>query len=147
MAAPRVDFYVLEGHGPGVRERAACRVIETAWRRGHRVHVQAAGPEELRVLDDLLWTWRDESFVPHAVCEESAPAAEAGVTLGSGAPPHEAEDVLVNLGNDVPIVLERFSRVIEVLDGSPSMRTAGRERFRRYREQGCELNTHRLRTR
>ena len=146
MAGPRIDFYVLDAVDAGIRERAACRVVEMAWRRGHRVHVCVASDEKVRVLDDLLWTWRDDSFVPHAVRERGGPKEDGEVTLGAGAPPDEADDVLVNLGDEIPVSLERFARVIEVLDGTRSMREAGRERFRRYRELGCELNTHRLRT-
>ena len=123
------------------------------------MHLHADSPELARRLDDLLWTWRDESFVPHAVCGAGeAGASDAGasgaggagagggasVTIGWGALPEFADDVLLNLGSRVPDGFERFARVAEVVGGADPARAAGRERFRRYRAVGCELKTHRL---
>ena len=153
MDAPRIDFYLVEEPGAGACDAAACRIAETAWRRGHRVHLHADSPESARRLDDLLWTWRDEGFVPHAVCGAGgAGAGDAGggdgdgvpVTIGWGALPEFAGDVLLNLGSRVPDGFERFARVAEVVGGADPARAAGRERFRRYRAVGCELKTHRL---
>ena len=161
MDAPRIDFYLVEEPGAAACDAAACRVAETAWRRGHRVHLHADSPESARRLDDLLWTWRDESFVPHAVCGAGeagagdAGASDAGaggggagggasVTIGWSALPELADDVLLNLDSRVPDGFERFARVAEVVGGSDPARAAGRERFRRYRAVGCELKTHRL---
>ena len=152
MNAPRIDFYLVEAPEPVACDAAACRIAETAWRRGHRVHLHADSQESARRLDDLLWTWRDDSFVPHAVCgggadegaEEAAGGADAPVTIGWGALPGFADDVLLNLAPGVPQGVERFARVAEVVGGADSARAAGRERFRRYRALGCEPNTHRL---
>ena len=154
MDAPRIDFYLVEGPGAGAGacDATACRIAETAWRRGHRVHLHADSPESARRLDDLLWTWRDDSFVPHAVQGAGEGAGEAAgeavgnvpVTIGWGALPESADDVLLNLDARVPEGFERFARVAEVVGGEDAARAAGRERFRRYRTLGCEPNTHRL---
>ena len=149
MPAPRIDFYLLAGSGPEPCGATACRLVEKAWRRGHRVHLHAESPAAVQWLDDLLWTWRDESFLPHSVCEPgeavaAAAPADAAITLGWGVLPGFADDVLVNLDAATPAGYERFARVVEIVDAADSSRSAGRERFRRYREQGCELLTHRL---
>ncbi len=158
MAAPRVDFYLLEPSAAGSRERFACKFVEQVWRRGHRVHVHAGSPQEVQQLDELLWTWSDASFLPHRVVDGEAPGAApepeeggggafdrgAAVTLGCGAPPARADGVLVNLRSEVPDGFERFARVAEIVDGAEPSRAAGRERFRVYRDRGCELQTHRM---
>lgn len=153
MDTPRVDFYLVEDPGAVAADAAACRIAETAWRRGHRVHLHTDSRESARRLDDLLWTRREESFVPHAVCGGPEPAGAAGaagaeggppVTIGWGALPGFADDVLLNLDPRLPDGFERFARIAEVVGGTDSARTAGRERFRRYRALGCELETHRL---
>ena len=152
MDAPRIDFYLLAESGPGLdsgpdsgaRDAAACRIAETAWRRGHRVHLHTGSEEAARRLDDLLWTWRDESFVPHALSGPEEAPENVAVTLGWGALPGFADDVLVNLDPAVPAGFERFARVLEVVGGGDPARAAGRERFRHYRGHGCEPLTHRL---
>ncbi len=144
MDAPRIDFYLVEEPGADAGDATACRIAETVWRRGHRVHLHADSRESARRLDDLLWTWRDESFVPHSVCGADEAAGGAPVTIGWGTLPGFADDVLLNLDSRVPDGFERFARVAEVVGGADSARAAGRERFRRYRALGCELKTHRL---
>lgn len=148
MNAPRIDFYLLAeadpGPGSGARDATACRIAEKAWRRGHRVHLHTESADATRRLDDLLWTWRDESFVPHSICDSDEAPGEVAVTLGWGALPGFASDVLLNLDPAVPAGFERFARIVEVVGGSHSSRAAGRERFRRYRGSGCGLLTHRL---
>ena len=144
MDAPRIDFYLLDEPGPAACEATACRIAEKAWRHGHRVHLHVDSPESARRLDELLWTWRDESFVPHSVCGADEVSAGAPVTIGSGSLPQFDSDVLLNLDSCVPDGFDRFARVAEVVGGEEAARSAGRERFRRYRVHGCELRTHRL---
>ena len=147
MDAPRIDFYLLEETQGVACDATACRIAEKAWFHGHRVHLHVDSPESARRLDDLLWTWRDESFVPHSVCGADEPAGAGGgapVTIGWGTLPDFADDVLVNLDSRVPDGFERFARVAEFVGAAEPARNAGRERFRRYRAHGCELRTHRL---
>ena len=144
MDPPRVDFYLLDEPDGGGRDAVACRVAEKAWRRGHRVHVHVDSAESARRLDDVLWTWREESFVPHGTCGTGEETARAPVTIGWGSLPSFADDVLLNLDERVPDGFERFGRVAEVVAGSQASRAAGRERFRRYRDEGCDPVAHRL---
>ena len=144
MDAPRIDFYLLEEPAGAACAATACRIAEKAWRYGHGVHLHADSSESARRLDDLLWTWRDESFVPHAICGPDEVAGGVPVTIGWGALPGFASGVLLNLALCVPEGFERFIRVAEIVGAAESARAAGRERFRRYRTHGCELRTHRL---
>jgi len=144
LDAPRIDFYLLNEPGAPACEATACRIAEKAWRHGHRVHLHVDSPESARRLDELLWTWRDESFVPHSVCGADEVSADAPVTIGSGSLPRFDSDVLLNLDSRVPEGFDRFARVAEVVGGGEPARSAGRERYRRYRAHGCELRTHRL---
>lgn len=142
---PEVSFYVLEERSSAARLRLACRIIEKAYRAGQNVLVWHTDPEELRSFDELLWTFGDDrSFVPHELVAPGV-AAEAPVLLTSGAAPESGIDVLVNLAAAVPPLAERAARIVEVIDGEPARREAGRARFRAYRELGCEPVSHNVR--
>ncbi|MES9977893.1 MAG: DNA polymerase III subunit chi, partial [Candidatus Thiodiazotropha sp. 6PLUC5] len=52
------------------------------------------------------------------------------------------KDVLINLSQEVPNFFSRFERVAEVIDQEPPVVTAGRERFRFYRDRGYPLKKH-----
>ena len=64
--------------------------------------------------------------------------------LSCGAPPPEGVDVLINLATQVPPVAGKATRVIEIIDGEPARRAAGRARFKKYRELGIEPTTHNI---
>ena len=141
--APRIDFYVLPGQEPKGRLLLACRLAEKAYGLGHRVYLHAASAEQARQLDDLLWTFRQGSFVPHTLC----PPAEGDispVSIGSVETPAVAAEVLINLGDAAPVFFERYERVVELVDQQPPVLARSRERFRFYRDRGYEPVSHRL---
>ena len=143
-ASPRIDFYVLEQDSPQARLRFACRLAEKAVKHQHRVHALTEDEPTAHTLDELLWTFRAESFVPHGL---GAPAAGDGVpvTIGSDATPVPGDSaVLINLTPTVPPCFDGFERVMEIIDASEDGRRAGRERFRFYRDNGFDPQTHRI---
>lgn len=142
MTAPRVDFYVLASDDPAARLRFACRLVEKAWLKNHRVRVQFDPGGELDAFDELLWTFADRSFVPHEMLLTAGAAPEAPVLLSSGVVPEGRLDVLINLAGEVPACLAQAERVADIIDGDDGRRRAGRARFRAYRERGLEPTTH-----
>lgn len=139
----RIDFYVLGNDGAQARRGLACKLVEKAYKLGHRVYVHTGSAEESARLDELLWTFRQGSFVPHGVHPEDN-AQETPVLIGHDIAPEEIHDVLVNLTGEVPPFFSRFQRVAELVDGGEESRRSGRERFRFYRDRGYELQTHEL---
>ena len=138
----RIDFYVLPGDDPHARRMTACRLIEKAYRQGHRLYLKTESEAETQVLDDLLWTFRQGSFVPHELAESADP--EAPVIIGNGVPPADMRDVLINLGSDMVVGFENFDRVAELVDQQEYIRRAGRQRYKLYQSQGYEIQTHQI---
>ncbi|MDX1606686.1 MAG: DNA polymerase III subunit chi [Candidatus Competibacterales bacterium] len=140
---PQVDFYVLGEDSDGDRLRLACRLAEKAYEHGHGVYLLAADEDQARQLDERLWTFRQNSFVPHA--RYPAPQGEgAPVLIGTEAEPEGAGEVLINLAAEVPAGYDRFRRVVELVNQEPAVLAASRERFRFYRRQSLEPTSHRL---
>lgn len=137
----RIDFYVLDDTDPGQRLRTACRLIGKAYGLGHRIHVHTGSRALSMQLDELLWTFRDVSFIPHQVEGEDA---ECPVQICHEREPANAGDILVNLDTQVPLFFSRFERVAEIVNQDPAIRDAGRERYRFYKDRGYDLSHHRL---
>ena len=137
----RIDFYVLDEDSPAARRRFACRLAEKAFGLNHRVHALTADADAARELDELMWTFRAGSFVPHVV-DPSAANRGNPVTIGFGAGGELSGDLLINLTDQVPVCFDRFRRIAEIVDGSKACRQAGRTRFSFYRENGYEPTTH-----
>lgn len=140
----QVDFYVVEGDAVEECYRVACRLAEKAWQQGHRVHVVTDTEEGARAVDDLLWTFRQESFVPHERQTSAGAACDAPVVVAAREHAPAAADVLINVGADLPAAAGAARRVAEIVGPGETARAAGRERYRRYRDLGCELRSHRM---
>jgi DNA polymerase-3 subunit chi len=147
MAMPRVDFYVLASADPAARLRYACRLVEKAWLQEHRVRVQFDASGDGAAFDDLLWTFADRSFVPHerlaANGGSSVAAAPVVIADGDDQGPDD-RDVLVNLADGVPAGYLAYARIAEIVDADDRRRRSGRDRYRFYREQGIEPQTHEI---
>lgn len=143
----RVDFYILNSTDPDEPFRVACRVAEKAWRQGHRVRVESDDKETLRRLDTLMWTFKQESFLPHEMEGEHDDWQQldpAPVVLGTPATSTEGPDVLINLSASVPAIAERCARIAEIVSADREARQQGRERYRLYRDRGFELISHEI---
>lgn len=142
----RVDFYVLPGDDPAARLALVCRLAEKAQERGQPVFVHGDDAALLARLDETLWGFRPTAFVPHRLVSPEEPASAVDgdpVQLSSGEPGPDRQ-VLINLGETVPAFFSRFERALEVVDQSPRVRDAGRERYRFYLHRGYPLKHHRL---
>ncbi len=138
-AAPRVDFYVVETADERALLLTVCRLVEKAYLAEQTVYVHTDSPAAAQALDELLWTFSDRSFVPHALAgtDSSAP-----VSIGSGDP--VAAQVLVQLASAPPEFYARYERVADFVDADPRRRDDGRRRFAWYRDQGVRPETHKV---
>ena len=135
MNPPRIDFYVLPDQQENGRALLACRVADKAYSLGHTVYLFTASEAQAAALDDLLWTFRQDSFIPH----ERYP-----LVIGTAAPAEVNAQVLINFTLALPDGFERFERVVELVDQQPEVLAKSRERFKQYRERGCAPESHRL---
>lgn len=124
----------------------ACRLLRKAVvGNGARV-VVAADAAMLDAVDAALWQFSATDFVAHCRSDSDAHVlARSPVVLavpGSAVVPHQ--QVLVNLGETVPVGFERFERLIEVVTGEEADRLAGRARWRHYADRGYALKRHDL---
>ena len=137
----RVSFYLLADNGDEAALRFACRLAEKAHGEQHRVFLRVPDDDTGARLDALLWTFRQGSFVPHARAQALQADDPTPVVIGDH-PPDEQNDVLINLGADVPGFFSRFSRTVEVV--TPDARADARQRYRFYADRGYALETHEI---
>ena len=140
----RVDFYVLSQADERARHMLACKLAEKAWRLDNTVYIHAKDSGDAERLDGLLWTFRDGSFVPHGLAGRNDGTEDSPIMIGSGPEGIEGRDLLINLCDEIPPFAEGFPRVAELVTSDETCRLASRKRYATYRDQGHELNTHKL---
>ncbi len=142
-ATTRVDFYILSGTDAGSRLQFACRLTEKAYKLDNKTHAHVTGAAQARQLDELLWTFRQGSFIPHEITG-STPQADTPVTIGHDGKATLTGDLLINLADKIPPFFDQFSRIAEIVDSSAECRQHGRERYSFYRDNGYSPETHKL---
>ena len=140
----RVDFYVLAQVDERARHVLACKLAEKAWRLDNTVYIHAGSQSDAARLDELLWTFRDGSFVPHGLAGRDDGTESSPIMIGSDDAGIGTRDLLINLCDDIPAFVEGFPRVAELVTSDETCREKSRKRYAAYRDQGHELNTHNL---
>lgn len=137
----RIDFYVLPEATGEARRLFACKLAEKVQRMGMRVLIALDSEAEARQLDELLWTFKPESFVPHQLINGGKPAP-VEITFSEETGDHQG--LLLNLSNKIPTWFSRFERVSEVVIQEPQMLATSRERYGFYKGRGYPIETHKL---
>lgn len=140
----RIDFYILPDDSPLNRLRLVCRLAAKALDRRQPLFIHADSAPLLAELDDALWQQAPTSFLAHRLLDpnDESDALDADpIQLSLGAPASDCK-VLINLAASVPPFFSRFERTLEVVNQDATVRDAGRERFRFYRERGYPLQHH-----
>ena len=108
-------FYHLQGRGI---DSALPALLERSLQRGWRVVVQGGSEERLAALDSLLWTYRDDSFLPHGMATDRD-AAEHPVLLTTGDERSNGAQVRFLIdGAVLPPDADVYERLVLMFDGN-----------------------------
>jgi len=134
----QVDFYILPENGN--QKYFACALIQKAWKQGNNIFVNTRSESEAAAFDDLLWTFKDNSFLPHCLAAKNN-TENSPIVIGhdnqanSQIPDHTT--IMLNLTDQMP-------RDTNNVAGSENERQQARKRYAEYRDQGHELNNHKI---
>ncbi|RLA49475.1 MAG: DNA polymerase III subunit chi [Gammaproteobacteria bacterium] len=137
----RVGFYVVQATDQDQRLQVAVRLTDKAFQQGHRIFINAVDEAQARTLDELLWSYRPASFLPHGLHGQEHSDT---IAIGWGQDPDQHNDLLINLQLDIPLFFSRFARVAEVVTQDPASLQALRESWKFYKERGYQLEKHDL---
>jgi DNA polymerase-3 subunit chi len=118
-------------------EKVLPALIEKSLERGWRVVVQAASDERVDALDAHLWTYRDDTFLPHGTDREANAAAQPVLLTTRDDNPNGANVRFLIEGASVPADTDGYERIVLLFDGEdPDAVAAARERWTQARAQG-----------
>lgn len=143
MPNPTVDFYILNTFMQEDVYRFICRLIDKAYLLQKKIYIQVNSNEEGQRLDDLLWTFRDISFIPHSYLEANTTLDPMlSVNIATKKPSKLDAEILFNLSHEVPTYFPEFSRIIEVV--SEEKKNQSRQKYKFYKAQNCQLTMHNI---
>ena len=139
----RVSFYVLKGEQEQARQLFACRLAEKAYKLGHEVFIHTRDAEHSKQLNQALWAFRDDSFVPHQLNTDDD-TSQSPILIGHDSNPPRLMNLLINLNEEHPLFFSQFERVAELINDQHEIKSAGRNRYQFYKQRGYELETFKI---
>lgn len=121
-----------------------CRLLRKATASGARLSVTGSA-EVLARLDQELWTFSATEFLPHCGIDASAGMLQkTPIVLTQALHATPNQDLLVNLGEQIPAGFEGFARIIEVVSQDDNDRRLARLRWKQYVKYGLHPAQHDL---
>jgi DNA polymerase III subunit chi len=120
-------------------EKVLPTLLAKSLERGWRVVVQARTAERVDQLDALLWTYDEDSFLPHGTsAEEDAADNPILLTTETGNANEAAARFLVD-GSALPEDTARYERIVVLFDGNDDEALAhAREQWKQVKAAGHE---------
>lgn len=139
----QADFYLIAKER--FREEPlllVCELAKKAHERGLPMLVLARDAGQAERLDDLLWSFEPDAFIPHQIAgiDDDAGDDEADVLIAPPEVDAPLRALVLNL-RDAPVAGD-FERVLEVVPADESARGPLRERWKHYKARGFALKSH-----
>ncbi len=106
-------FYHLEQRP---LEQVLPLLLEKTLARGWRAVVEVGNNERAHALDESLWTFRDDSFLPHGLDGSEADNLQP-IILSTGAGNPNNADVRFFVERAVPRMAENYQRLVYIFSG------------------------------
>ena len=137
----RVDFYILQSNDSRILLNFACRLTEKAYRMDHWIYIRTESSLQQKLIDDLLWTFRPGSFIPHNIWSGENDQ-RAPVLVGCDIDPPFNYKTVLNLSQTLAGEPCQFERIIEIVNQTETIRKCARQRYREYHGRGYAISTH-----
>lgn len=135
-------FHILVQSSPAARNIHAARLADKAWQQGDRVCILCNTEQQAQELDDLLWNFSPDAFIPHSQVTDSTPPGTDPVGILYEPPsPHDWDTVII-LSSVLPPDADRFRRLALVAHNDPQILDQARSHFRQLRTLGIEPRVH-----
>ena len=137
----RADFYLVTK--PRFREEPlllVCELARKAHDAGFPMLVLARDAAQAEALDDLLWSFDPDAYLPHQIAGMDEDDELAPILILPPEADAPMRPLVINLRDAA--VDGDFERVLEVVPADPEARLPLRERWKQYQARGLQLAKH-----
>ena len=141
----QVTFYILD-ETPNEQLPAhfaqACSLAAFYYQQNRKVFIYTDTQEDAFMVDEYLWQFDGDSFVPHNLLGEG-PNFGTPVEI-SWMPPTHPRPVLINLSLQLPDFSNNFQQIIDFVPHNEQLKIAARQRYSAYKKLGHTLSTEKI---
>jgi len=145
----QVDFYILPDDQPASLQHYVCKLAEQAWLAGQRVLIQTDSANDSQQLDELLWSIRSDSFIPHGIATLEAVDQQQPILISHQKVNDTQFHYVVNISSRPADITpenmpEKSLKIDEILNQNEDRKQTGRQLYKTYRALGYQLQHHTL---
>ena len=122
----------------------ACLQASYFYRQNQRVFIYTQDQNNAEQVDEMLWAFDSDSFVPHNLSGEG-PKQGAAVEISHQAP-RGRRPVLINLTSTVPDFASQFQFIVDFVPSDEALKQLARERFKTCRQRGFQVDNQAVTT-
>ncbi|WP_298441987.1 DNA polymerase III subunit chi [uncultured Ferrimonas sp.] len=142
-------FYLLTSANDapqGNSELLACQLAARSYSKGQGMLIYCGDRAQAERVDELLWQFDAERFIPHNLQGEG-PQGGAPIVIHWHGGDHsrlENRPQLLNLAPEPPHFAVQFSQIIDFVPADDQAKAQARRRFAAYRQLGIAPSMHDL---
>jgi DNA polymerase-3 subunit chi len=122
-------------------ERALPALLERCLDRGWRAIVETGSDERCAAIDGILWTYREDSFLPHGTLADGAPETQPVLVLAGPANPNAATVRFLVDRAAPPADPAQYERLVVMFDGNDEEALAdARAQWKALKTGGHEMS-------
>ena len=143
MKGIEVIFHHFENNDEKKQMNYVYRLVEKGYKNrfGH-IYIHASCEEQAKLIDDQLWTFRQESFIPHSRLENKD--HNAPISIGCDTFPDVKFDVIINLSDQAEDPALQPKKIHEIVLSSEEKRSLARIKWKAYKDLNYKIKSHRV---
>lgn len=140
-----IDFNILENASAMQTWHYACHEIAKRYQANETIFIYTDNQDDAKRLDDLLWTFTEDSFIPHNILTTTN-TASSPIQIGY------AENICdnpyfvtaINLSQETLKNFSNYKNLVEIVFPEPAKQQLARVRYKQYRDQGYSIQTNKM---
>jgi len=141
---PDVLFHHFRSIGSKNYLLYVCKLVEKGFKQKIQpIYIQTKNQQQAIQLDKLLWTFKQDSFIPHTIVGNSG-LDSTPVQIGWNENQFHTAAAIVNLSEEIPISYLESKKIHEIIDDDEVKKNKARERWKNYKSEGCHLGVHQI---
>ncbi|MEY8212099.1 MAG: DNA polymerase III subunit chi [Gammaproteobacteria bacterium] len=141
---PDVLFHHFRSIGSKNYLLYVCKLVEKGFKQKIQpIYIQTKNQQQAIQLDKLLWTFKQDSFIPHTIVGASG-LDSTPVQIGWNENQFHTAAAIVNLSEEIPISYLESKKIHEIIDDDEVKKNKARERWKNYKSEGCHLDVYQI---
>jgi DNA polymerase-3 subunit chi len=139
MGKGEIIFIILSSAN---KNRVVCDIVEKCFHRSMNVLLVVEDVQEAKKYDQLLWTWKQASFIPHIYINTVEENVAEPVVITNKLKKNHGFDVLIMV-DPVPVqIMLQFHKIIDFAEKYDLARLdKSRQRYKEFRKENFTLKT------